>query len=143
MVVSLISILVNLAFSTVMIRYAGLGHAGLALSTSAVALFGFFVLFVMMRRRIGGLHEAALATSLLKILRGFGRDERACFGILRAVEHSWGQRVFAHIVALAIAIPAGAGIFYLSCRLLRVAELEAAERAIAGPLLRRLGITKN
>ena len=61
MLVSLGSIVVNFATAATMIRFAGLGHAGLALSTSAVALFGFFLLFEILRRRIGGVHGRELA----------------------------------------------------------------------------------
>ena len=61
MLVSLGSIVINFATAATMIRFAGLGHAGLALSTSVVALFGFFLLFEILRRRIGGVHGRELA----------------------------------------------------------------------------------
>ena len=38
MIVSLVSILINAAAASTMVKLAGLGHAGLALSTSVVAL---------------------------------------------------------------------------------------------------------
>ncbi len=142
MIVSLVSIVVNLACSTVMIRYAGLGHAGLALSTSMVALFGFIVLFVVMRNRIGGLHDAALLTSFVKICAASAAMSAACYGVMRTVQLFFGVRVFADLITLLIAIPVGGAVYYAVCLVLRVAELEAAQRAIARPLMRRLGIGK-
>ena len=44
MIVSLVSILVNAAAASSMVKLAGLGHAGLALSTSVVALVSSVVL---------------------------------------------------------------------------------------------------
>ena len=68
MLVSLGSIVVNFATAATMIRFAGLGHAGLALSTSVVALFGFFLLFEILRRRIGGVYGRELAAGIGKVL---------------------------------------------------------------------------
>ena len=67
MLVSLGSIVVNFAAAPTMIQFAGLGHAGLALSTSAVALFGFLLLFEILRRRIGGIYGRELATQIGKV----------------------------------------------------------------------------
>jgi putative peptidoglycan lipid II flippase len=74
MVVSLASILINYTAASTMIRFAGLGHAGLALSTSAVALFGFVVLFFILRARIGGIHGRALAAQFVEGRHGFAGD---------------------------------------------------------------------
>ena len=140
MLVSLISIVVNLGCSTLMIRYVGLGHAGLALSTSAVALFGFAVLFLVMRRRIHGLGEAALLVTFAKICAASAVMSAACYGIVRAVQHAMGDRVLADVVTLALAIPVAAAVFYGVCLALKLEELQTAQRALAGPLLRRFGI---
>ena len=61
MLVSLASILINAAAASSMVRFAGLGHAGLALSTSLVALFSSVALFEVIRRRIGGIQGRRLA----------------------------------------------------------------------------------
>ena len=68
MLVSFVSILVNLAVASTMVKLAGLGHLGLALSTSAVALFGSAALFMLLRKRIRGMHGRALGASVVKIL---------------------------------------------------------------------------
>lgn len=55
MLVSILSILVNLTLNWTLVRGMGLGHVGLALSTSAVALGNCALLYVFLRRRIGPL----------------------------------------------------------------------------------------
>ena len=135
MLVSLVSMLVNLGTSTLMIRQVGLGHAGLALSTSTVALFGFAVLFFVMRRRIGGLGERPLAVTFFKICAATAAMSAVCYGVVRAVQHAMGARVMGDIVTLALAIPVGAAVFYGVSLALRVNELAAAQRL----LLRRFG----
>jgi putative peptidoglycan lipid II flippase len=142
MLVSLVSILVNLAVASTMVKLAGLGHLGLALSTSAVALFGSAALFLLLRRRIGGIHGRALAVSVVKILCASAAMGLACYLSSRGV-HSWlGARKIAQIADVAISIPLGVLVYYALCRAMRVAELEAAWSALAAPLARRLGLLR-
>jgi putative peptidoglycan lipid II flippase len=137
MIVSLISILVNLAMASTMVKVAGLGHAGLALSTSTVAIFGFVVLLILMQRRIHGVHGAALWDSVWKILAATAVMSAAIFASSRGI-HAWlGDHVRVHLLDVLISIPLGVIVFYGASRVLRIAELDAARRAIAGPLARR------
>jgi putative peptidoglycan lipid II flippase len=139
MLVSLVSILVNLAVASTMVKLAGLGHLGLALSTSAVALFGSAALFLLLRRRIGRIHGRALAASVVKILCASAAMGLACYLSSRGVHHWLGARKIAQIADVAISIPLGALVYYALCRGMRVAELEAAWAALAAPLARKLG----
>jgi len=139
MLVSLVSILVNLTAASTMVKLAGLGHLGLALSTSAVALFGSVALFLLLRRRIQRMHGRALAASVIKILVASAAMGVACYFSSRGV-HAWlGARKLAQIADVAVSIPLGALVYYALCRAMRVAELEAAWGALAAPLARRLG----
>ncbi|HTT65583.1 MAG TPA: murein biosynthesis integral membrane protein MurJ [Bryobacteraceae bacterium] len=142
MLVSLASILVNLAAASSMVKLAGLGHLGLALSTSTVALFGSIVLFLLLRRRIAGIHGRALSASTAKILAAAAAMGIACYFSSRGVHHWLGARKLAQIVDVAVSIPLGALVYYTICRALRVAELDAAWRALAAPLARRLGLAR-
>ena len=130
MLVSLVSILVNLAVASTMVKLAGLGHLGLALSTSAVALFGSAALFLLLRRRIGRIHGRALAASVVKILCASAAMGLACYLSSRGVHHWLGARKIAQIADVAISIPLGALVYYALCRGMRVAELEAAWAAL-------------
>jgi putative peptidoglycan lipid II flippase len=137
MLVSLVSILVNLAVASTMVKLAGLGHLGLALSTSAVALFGSVALFLLLRRRIQRLHGRALASSVAKILCASAAMGAVCYLSSSGVHHWLGARKLAQIADVAISIPLGAAVYYALCRAMRVAELEAAWAALATPLARR------
>jgi putative peptidoglycan lipid II flippase len=137
MLVSLVSILVNLAVASTMVKLAGLGHLGLALSTSAVALFGSVALFLLLRRRIQRMHGRALASSVAKILCASAAMGAVCYLSSSGVHHWLGARKLAQIADVAISIPLGAAVYYALCRAMRVAELEAAWAALATPLARR------
>ena len=138
MIVSLLSIGINLIAVISLLRYTNLGHAGLALSTSAVALFGFAVLFWVLRGRIGGIYGKSLATSLVKISLA-----SAAMGIGVSALNGWletllGVSRIAHLAELVICIPAGVILFYYLCRFTRVPELELAITVVAEPLLKWL-----
>ena len=140
MLVSIASIGINLAAASTMVKLAGLGHLGLALSTSAVALFGSAALFILLRRRIHSMHGRALAISVAKILIASAAMGFVCYFSSRGM-HQWlGVRKLAQIADLAVSILLGGLVYYGLCRVLRVAELEAAWRALAEPLARRLGL---
>ncbi len=130
MLVSLASILINFGAAFAMVRTGTLGHAGLAIATSSVALFGFVALLWIMRGRIGGIHGRALLRSVVQI--GFAS---AVMGVAIQLS-SWGVQNLlgtsrlARLSDLAISIPVGAVVFYGVCRAARVSELEMAGRAL-------------
>ena len=129
MLVSLASIAVNFAAAWAMVKWAGMGHAGLALATSMVALFGALALFAILRRRIHGVEGPRLAASAAKIVAAaaiMGAMCRASSFAIHAATHSakWGQ-----LADVAISIPLGAAVFYGAARVLGIAELEAVRDA--------------
>jgi putative peptidoglycan lipid II flippase len=138
MIVSLISIAVNYATATMLLRTTGLGHAGLALTTSAVAIFGAVALFAILRNRIGGIYGRALASSVLKITAASVVMGGAVWISSHGVQHWAGIGRLAKLLDLSVSIPFGLVIFYGACRLLRVSELELATRSLAKPILARL-----
>ena len=68
MVVSLLSIAVNFGLNWFFTFHLGLGHRGLALSTSFVAITNFLLLYAMMRRHTGRLETGAMLATLGKML---------------------------------------------------------------------------
>ena len=136
MLVSVASIVLNFVAASYM--SAWLGFAGLALSTSATALFGALVLFVLLRRRTQGVYGRDLLSSTLRILVA-----SVAMGIVVYASNAW---IMAHLAAgrlayladLAVSVLLGVAVFYMGCRVLRVTELELLARAIpgAGRLLR-------
>lgn len=145
MMVSLASILVNYGMAVTLTRAAGLGHAGLALSTSSVMMFSSVALLWILRNRIRGIHGRELAKSVAKI--GIAS---ALMGLLVALSsrlmQDWlGVSRLARLADLAVSVPLGVAVFYTICRATQVAELEAATRAVSAPLGRflRPGVLKS
>ncbi|HXA65005.1 MAG TPA: murein biosynthesis integral membrane protein MurJ [Bryobacteraceae bacterium] len=138
MLISLISIAINYATASLLLGRTSLGHAGLALSTSAVAIFGAVALFAILRGRIGGIHGRALLTSIWKITLASAVMGGAVWFSSHGFQQWLGVSKLGRLVDLAISIPFGLIVFYGACRILRVAELDLATRALAGPILRRL-----
>jgi putative peptidoglycan lipid II flippase len=138
MLVSLMSIGINYATAVTMIRLTRLGHAGLAASTSAVALFGFVALFAIMRKRIGGVHGRELASGIGKVLLASAVMGGAVALSSRGMTMWLGLSQPARLADLLISLPLGVAVFYGMCRALGVSELDMAIRAIADPLRQRL-----
>jgi putative peptidoglycan lipid II flippase len=138
MLVSLISIGINYAVAFTMIRVARIGHAGLAMSTSVVALFGFVVLFAVLRARIGGVYGRELARGIAKVAVASAIMGAAVWAASRGMERWLGVSQLARIADLAVSLPVGLGVFYGMCRLLGVEDLDIAIRAFTSPLRRRL-----
>jgi len=137
--VSLISIAVNYGAAYYMIEHTGLGHAGLALATSLVALVSFVILFWILRNKIGGIYGRDLFASSLKIGLASLMMGAVIAVLNLGLERLLGDSRLQSAASLAVCIPAGLLIFYATCRLLRIPELDLAAAAFAAPL-RRMGL---
>jgi putative peptidoglycan lipid II flippase len=144
MLVSLISIGVNYGTGVTMIRVANFGHAGLAMATSAVALFSFVALFAILRGRIGGVYGRELGASVIRVAVAAG-----VMGVVVALTshgmEAWlGVAQLARLADVVVSIPLGLAAFYAMCRTLGVSDLDMAIRAVAAPIRRRIkGTRKN
>jgi len=67
MTVSFVAIAFNIVLNYLLIFQLGLGHKGLALSTSLSATANFLLLFWLMRRHLGGLETGTFVLSLAKV----------------------------------------------------------------------------
>jgi putative peptidoglycan lipid II flippase len=137
MIVSVLSIAVNYLTASMLFRHTGLGHEGLALSTAAVATFGGVALFVILRKRIGGIYGRNLMESFWKIAVA-----SAVMGAVVLLSSHWiegwlGVGRLGRLTDLGVSIPLGLLVFYGGCRVFRVSELELATRALTNPLARR------
>jgi len=139
MVISLISIIINFSMASTLINVLGLRHYGLALSTSTVAIFSALALFVLMRRRVGGLYGRSLMDTTLKVLAGSVAMGLVVWASSTAIHATLGISKVAQLLDLAVSIPIGLATYYTVCRMLHVPELEIAVQALAGPLRRRFG----
>jgi putative peptidoglycan lipid II flippase len=142
MIVGLVSIAINYLAASTMLRIAGLGHAGLALSTSIVATFNFLALLWAMRGRIGGIHGRELLAGFIKVTAASLIMGAVCMGSSHLIRGWLGLGRWARLADLGLSIPVSLSVFYVAARALGIAELERAGAAIAGPLARRLRIAR-
>lgn len=138
MIVSIISILINYGTAVTLIRLAGFGHAGLALATSVVALFGFIVLFIILRGRLGGVYGRELLAGLFKVAIASAAMGATVFLSSWRMEKWLGVSQMACRADLLVSIPLGLAVFYASCRALGVTDLDMAVQAVIAPVKQRL-----
>jgi putative peptidoglycan lipid II flippase len=119
--VSVASMVLNAALSWLFVTHTDLGHAGLALSISLAALASAAALFELLRRRLGGLEGARIASSVARIAAASGVMAAAC--LAARMLH------LPHALNVAVSLPLGVAAFYLTARALRVPELEAIRTA--------------
>jgi putative peptidoglycan lipid II flippase len=135
MLISLASIAVNYLMNSLLV--SRFGHIGLACSTSAVALVNFLLLALFMRRRLSGLDGRRLGSTVLRICAA-----TIPMAIVAWLANDFGsalplQGLMLEFVRVVTAIVLATLTFYLSCRLLRIEELNEAIESIGGKLLRR------
>jgi putative peptidoglycan lipid II flippase len=138
MIVSTCSIAINLGAVLTLLGVAGFGHAGLALSTSAVAIFSSMALFLVMRSRIGGIYGRNLWRTFSRVSVASLLMGGVVWLLSSGINGALGTSKVARLIDLAVSIPVGILVLYLACRLLHVSELDAALRAVLGPLQRRI-----
>jgi len=139
MLVSLASIVINYGVASLTLKHTDLGHAGLALSTSAGALFNFSALFWILRNRIGGIYGRSLASSIGRMSLSSLAMGVAVALLNMAIEGQLGTGRMASVIDLAVCIPVGVLAFYLVTKRLQVPELELAVGAFEKPLRRLRG----
>ncbi len=137
MLISLLSVGINFGVAYTVIHTTRLGHAGLALSTSAVALFGFIVQFWLLRNRLDGIHGRELSVTVSKVLLASLAMGAAVWTSSYMMSSRFGVSQIGRLLDLAVSLPLGIGVYYAASRALKVEDLDVSIRAIAGPLLRR------
>jgi putative peptidoglycan lipid II flippase len=149
MVISLASIVVNAVasyifrgwFSHYFVTPAtpnGLGHVGLALSTSCVALVNFFALALLLRRKIKRLEGRQILSSFLRISAASAALSAACYFTYVWLARLLGIQGFTvRLIETFVPIAVGGLVFLVVARLLGVKELEQATQSILGRFRRR------
>ena len=134
MIVSLASIAVNYLMASQMTRIAG--HAGLAISTSAVALTGAIAQYFILERRLGTIGGSPLLATLLKVLAGSLVMAVTIWCLSAAIGMQTGAGKLNYWSNILVTIPLGTVAYYFTCKWLGVAELETASNALTGPMTR-------
>jgi putative peptidoglycan lipid II flippase len=124
MMVSIFSIIINFVLNWYFMFKVGLGHRGLALSTSLVALTNFLLLYIMMRKYAGPLETGAILGLLAKLVIPALLLAGICWLALEFLFQSgaplpeW-QKILGVLVVIAVA----AAVFFGSAFLMRVHEV--------------------
>jgi putative peptidoglycan lipid II flippase len=127
MVVSLISIAVNFGLNWLFTFHLGLGHRGLALSTSAVAMTNFLLLYALMRRHTGRLETGAMVVSLGKIAVSGAVLGAVCFAAQRFFFPDITRLPeWQRIAAVGLTIVLAGAAFFATAYVLAIAELREA-----------------
>jgi putative peptidoglycan lipid II flippase len=130
MLISLLSIAINFVMNWSLVGL--LQERGLALSTSAVALLNFALLYFIMQKRINGIEGRKTAVTILKIILASLVMATACWAVSRGIYQLAGDNKIAHLVNVVVSVGAGAGVFYAAAYWLGVEELQSAVRTIGG-----------
>ena len=126
----------NIAINLVLMRIIGFRSFPLAASVTQFA--NFAILFLILRRRTGGLEGRYLAGITLRTLAAGLLAGAIAFGCARGIEHFLPTRRILHQAAQ-VFIAGGAGVlaYYGLALLFRITEVKQAARDFLGPLLRR------
>ena len=125
MLVSMLSIVINFVLNWFFMFKLHLGHRGLALSTSLVAITNFVLLYIMMRRYAGRLETGALFQTLAKLLVAGALLAGVCWLFSGAI-FAPGSRIpeWKKILQVLGAVTAGGLVFFAAAFALRVSELD-------------------
>jgi len=138
MLVSLVSILTNYVVATVTVEYLRIGHRGLALSISAVAIVNFLLLLFFMRAKLGGIEGWRMLSTLSRVLLASIVMGGVCWQTSRQLDEWFGMTNFVgRLINVGGAITIGLLVFAASARLLRLEELTRLTGAVRSRFRRR------
>ncbi len=140
MMVSFGSIGLNVFLNYLFLFRLGLGHRGLALSTSICATVNFLTLYVLMQQAAGRLPTTGLLDALWRTGLASAGLAAVCLAgrpVVEAVMVS--GPLWAKVLWLFSLIAAGLATYLLLCLLLRVPEVREAAAIVQSKLRRRRG----
>jgi len=138
MMVSIFSIAINFLLNWFFMFKIGLGHRGLALSTSLVALTNFLLLYIMMRKYAGPLETGAILGLLAKLVIPALLLAGICWLALEFLFQSGAPLPeWEKIIGVLVVIALAATVFFGSAFLMRVREV----RDIVDLVRRKFGRT--
>jgi putative peptidoglycan lipid II flippase len=149
MTIAIISILVNVVACYFLMNVLsgvgvtpqtpnGIGHVGVALATSCVALINFFALAFMMRKRIGRLNGREILSSFVRIAIASTVMSAVCYFSYQYLTHRFEHKPFSiKLVEAFVPIALGGVTFVIAAKILRISELERIYNALSSKLGRR------
>ncbi|MCA1639535.1 MAG: polysaccharide biosynthesis C-terminal domain-containing protein, partial [Acidobacteria bacterium] len=114
----------------------GLGHVGVALATSSVALVNFFALALLMRKRINRIDGREIITAFIKIAIASAVMSAVCYFSYHFLTQQFAVKtLIIKIIEAFVPIALGGIVFFLIAKILRVGEIDKLFNA----LKRKLG----
>jgi putative peptidoglycan lipid II flippase len=107
------------------------GIWGIPLSTSLVNIVGAGLLVFFLRRRVGGVDLARVTSAIVRVTVASVALGAVAFGVWYALDRALGRSVGAQIVSLGVALALGCAVYLVSCRLLRVRELDVLREVVS------------
>ncbi len=138
MMISFLSIAMNLLLNWIFTFKLELAHRGLALSTGFVAMINFGILYALMRKHAGGLETAHLARLLGKLAVSGALLAAVCLfaqHYLFSDLHHMHLAVKAGLVILTIIV--GAAAFFTAAHMLKIDETEEVASILRRKFARR------
>jgi len=136
--VSLCTIVLNIILNYLFIFQFDFKHWSLALSTSCTLTANFTALFIILNRRVGNFGIPAIASVFVRVAGASLVMGFACWltskliAILLGIDTLW-----ASLAQVGVSIALGLVVLYLACRVLRIAEMNDAIRAVSEKLLKK------
>ena len=133
---SIASIITNYVIASLAVTR--IGHRGLALSVSAVALVNFLLLFFFLRRKLGGIEGRNLLTVLTKVMIASAAMGALAWLTSRKLGELLGMdSLVMRATNVGISIILGITVFYLIARVLGVSEIVMLTNSLRRRLLRQ------
>jgi putative peptidoglycan lipid II flippase len=102
-----------------------LGIWGIPLATAICNVAGAWVLIVVLRGRIHRLGGAAIASTTIRVVVASAVVAAVSWSVWRPLDSALGRTVPAQVVSLGTALAAAIAVYFFSCKLLQVRELDA------------------
>ncbi len=135
MLVSFVSLALNIGLNYFFVFVLRWGHESLALTTSVSATVNFLLLYLAMRKFAGDLGTSELLVLLGKLLLAGAAMASVCVAANRYLFADLaGMPLLLRVVYLAPTIGVAAGVYFLAAKILRVSEAQDA----MGMILRKL-----
>jgi putative peptidoglycan lipid II flippase len=100
------------------------GIWGIPLATAICNVFGAWALIVLLRRRTGRIDGTEIASTAIRVVVASSVVAAVSWSVWRPLDSELGRSVPAQVVSLGIALGAAIAVYFFSCRLLQVRELD-------------------
>ncbi|GAC1671955.1 MAG: murein biosynthesis integral membrane protein MurJ [Steroidobacteraceae bacterium] len=131
MLVSFLAVALNLLFNWIFTFRLGWGYRGLAFSTGCIATVNFLLLYMLMRRHLGGLESRRMLRMLGKVAVAAAALMAVCAASSHWLLAGWeSQRFLTKLGALVGTVTAGAFVFAGCGLMLHIEEFKQLQGAL-------------